>query len=140
MAGWTFYASHGKSRERLLREEFQRDDKEHTFRVIDYAEDSRTAYVLIERKPEGAWKPDYAYINDADGSIRFVAVVLTKHEPFGDFGFKELVETMGPAERRCPKRLIDKASPLRPEYVAGGRAWAARWRADCLANVGKETR
>src|SRR5262249_17415496 len=49
-----------------------------------------------------------------------------------DFGYKDLEESMGPVEARCPRRLIAATSALRhPDPEVEGN-YAARWRQKCL--------
>jgi Domain of unknown function (DUF6927) len=56
------------------------------------------------------------------------------------FGYKDISETMGPVETRCPKRIIAAASPLRhPDPSVEGN-YAARWRQKCLDQSAAKTR
>src|SRR5262249_18422828 len=72
-------------------------------------------------------------VNDADGSFRWIAVVLTrKANDAYDFGLKDMSEDMGPIEARCPRRIITAASPLRHPDPAIEGNYAARWRQKCL--------
>jgi hypothetical protein len=104
-----------------------------TNKVIDLAVVGTTVYVLCCRTPKAAWKPDTTYINDPDGSFRWIAVFLTqKARDAYDFGYKDMCESMGPIEARCPRRIIDAASQLRNADPAVEGNYAAQWRQKCL--------
>jgi hypothetical protein len=47
---------------------------------------------------------------------------------------------MGPVEARCPRRLVDAASPLRHPDPAVDGNYAARWRQKCLDQAAAKTR
>jgi hypothetical protein len=69
-------------------------------------------------------------INKTDGSRSvFAAVNLVRYQK--EYGepwvcFKELNETMGPNEARCPKTIFDLLTPLEP-----GNTYAQGWRDKC---------
>lgn len=53
-------------------------------------------------------------------------VCLTRaSERFLEFGYKDMDETMGPFESKCPKSIIDMLTPTTSE-------WANEWRRRCL--------
>jgi hypothetical protein len=110
-------------------------------KVIDHAVVGTTVYLLVARTPKAAWEPNTSYVNDADGSFRWIAVFLTrKARDAYDFGYKDLEESMGPVEARCPRRLIAAASPLRhPDPGVEGN-YAARWRQKCLDQATAKTK
>lgn len=58
-------------------------------------------------------------------------VVLFERRPFG---YKIMDETMGPCRYRCPRKILEKLSPL--DKIPGGTAWAAEWRAKAWNNLG----
>ncbi len=64
-------------------------------------------------------------------------VVLTQGQPkFSGFGWKEMCESMGPVESRCPTRILDRLSP--PDalgYKGECVTWAQQWRERCRANA-----
>lgn len=72
----------------------------------------------------------YAAVRDkATGTVW--ALVCLQQRGRGDFNFtyKEMDETMGPAEDRCPTAILNLLTPL-PE---GDKSYAAEWRARCQA-------
>jgi hypothetical protein len=143
--GWTSFPSRGRKTIDILKSEMERDNEFLSHRIVDYSIKGGTAYLLIERKlkPKSAdyGKPSDSYVNDPDGTIRFIAVVLTRRnarESY-DFSCKDMEECMGPYERDCPRRIIDKASPLRQlsetnKYLLAN---AHQWRKDCLERPAK---
>jgi hypothetical protein len=139
--GWTFQPSQGRDRVEIIRDLLDYETDAHAQKVIDYAVVVTTVYLLVSRTPKAAWEPSTTYVNDADGSFRWIAVVLTqKARDAYDFGHKELEESMGPVEASCPKRLIAAASPLRHPDPAVDGNYAARWRQKCLDQAAAKTR
>lgn len=131
--GWTFMQSRGRDPLDIIRELLDYETDAYAQNVIDHAVAGTTVYLLVRRMPKGAWEPDFHYVNDDDGSYRWIAVFLTRRaRDVFDFGYKDMSESMGPVEARCPKRLIAAASPLRHPDPAGERNYAARWRQKCL--------
>jgi hypothetical protein len=138
--GWTFMPSHGRGRFEIIAKQLDYENDAYTQKVIDQALDGATVYLLAERRPKGEWRPDSTYINDADGSFRWIGVFLTrKARDACDFGYKDMSESMGPRERRCPKRLIAHASPLRNPDLDHNGNYAAQWRRDCLNHRAKQS-
>jgi uncharacterized protein DUF6927 len=131
--GWTFMPSQGRDRVEIIRDLLDYETDAYAQKVIDHAVVGTTVYLLVARTPKAAWEPSTSYVNDADGSFRWIAVVLTsKARDAYDFGYKDMEESMGPVEARCPRRLIAAASPLRHPDLAVEGSYAARWRQKCL--------
>jgi hypothetical protein len=131
--GWTFMPSHGRDRAEIIRGKLDWDNDTFTDKVADHAVIGTTVYLVVCRTPKATWEPSTIYVNDADGSFRWIAVFLTrKARDAYDFGYKPLEESMGPVEASCPRRLIAAASPLRNPDPAVEGNYAARWRQKCL--------
>lgn len=138
--GWTFYASNGRSRLELCIKEIEYENERLIQRVIDSAVVGSVVYMLVERKFKIELtqedRDNYNYVIDPDGSYRSIAVFLTKSAKRAadgyDFGYKDMSEGMGPVEKSCPKRIIDKASALRDPT-----GYAGQWRAACLERIAK---
>jgi hypothetical protein len=131
--GWTFMPSRGRDAVEIIRDQLECENDTFADKVIDHAVVGTTIYLLVARTPKAAWKPCATYVNDADGSFRWIAVVLTsKARDAYDFGYKELEEWMGPVEASCPKRIIAAASALRDPDPSNEGNYAARWRKKCL--------
>lgn len=62
------------------------------------------------------------------------AVILThgkdRRDPYFNFGYKEMCETCGPGECKCPKSILDLLTPTESE-------WANEWRQRCRENLKK---
>lgn len=52
------------------------------------------------------------------------------------FGYKDVDETMGPTEARCPARILDLLTPL-PEDEMQTTQWARRWRERCREAISR---
>jgi hypothetical protein len=131
--GWTFMPSRSRNRLEMIRPLLNYENDSYTQQIIDHALTGTTVYLLAERKPKGPWEPDHTYINDPDGTFRWIAVFQTRRDRGEfDFGYKDQCESMGPCQTACPTRLIDHASPLRHPDPDHERNWAAQWRRDCL--------
>jgi hypothetical protein len=131
--GWTFTPSQGRDRLEIIRPLLDYETDTYAQKVIDHAVVGTTVYLLVSRAPKAAWEPSTTYVNDSDGSLRWIAVYLTrKARDAYDFGYKDLQEDMGPVEAGCPRRIIAAASPLRHPDPAVEGNYAARWRQKCL--------
>jgi hypothetical protein len=60
----------------------------------------------------------------------FAIICLTRHTPKARdgyvFGYKDMDETVGPCEEKCPVSILDLLTPTESE-------WANKWRANCRA-------
>lgn len=76
--------------------------------------------------------------SDAGHSIDCVTalVYLTQGTAQSGFGYKDMDESMGPVETRCPVKILDMLSPVH-NLGAGeqGAQWATQWRAACRINA-----
>ena len=61
---------------------------------------------------DGSPVEDTTYVTDADGSITFGAVFLTRYDD-GCWGYKDMEESAGPNESRAPLGLIELLSDLK---------------------------
>jgi hypothetical protein len=133
--------SQGRSAVDIIRSQLEWENDNFADKVIDHAVVGTTFYLLVCRTPKAAWDPSTTYINGADGSFRWIAVFLTRKAGDSyDFGYKDIAETMGPVETRCPRRIITAASPLRHADPPIEGNYAARWRQKCLDQCAAKTR
>ena len=73
---------------------------------------------------DGTPVEDTTYMTDADGSITFAAVFLTRYDD-GCWGYKDMEESAGPVESRAPLSLLALLSELKdPDSYA--HAWRQR--------------
>lgn len=64
-----------------------------------------------------------------DGTITAAAVILVRC-PAGQFGYKDMTETMGPYETVGPA-FLTHLSPIRPDATSDSAQWARDWRERC---------
>lgn len=88
-----------------------------------------TWYVAIRASfdtPEAAqaFTPGQVFTPAADGSYVFAAVILTEQSG-GEWGYKDMDETMGPVPSEAPAMILDLLSPTTHPYAL---AWRARCR------------
>lgn len=120
--GWTFY---DKDPDRTAQDEIRgllEWTSENTVsRVLDMATVKRTIYAAVETTT----------IATGEKHV-WAAVVLISYRrssDWGNFGYKDMEEGMGPVESECPLRilrLLDEPAP---------NEWAAQWRERCRANA-----
>lgn len=97
-------------------------------------------YLAIRLTPkpgqEVAEPPMRGYVPDDTGRIVYAGVVLTSRRD-GEWGYKDLCETMGPHEAQAPLKLLDLLSPLDPETGRYAQGWRDKVRATHEARRGR---
>lgn len=117
--GWTDYHRRPADPRAELRSLVTRDGPEGSRRALADAFVGSTWYAAVEDiTPQGAQHV-------------WAAVFLVKRGKA--FGYKDMCESMGPCEDRCPKRILDLLTPLDDTYPHVG--YAADWRARCRSNL-----
>src|SRR4051794_31910478 len=72
-----------------------------------------------------AWNTYYAAVEYTEGERKgkvFAVVIVLKHAPNDytyNITYREMDESCGPVESRCPVRILDKLSPIDELYTAG---------------------
>lgn len=129
--GWLFYTDR--------RVKTYAEEKAEIARLCTFETDTRKTLLLKACKVGSTW---YAaakvtnidgapvehrtYVTDADGSITFGAVFLTRYDE-GCWGYKDMEESVGPVESRAPLSLLVLLSELKdPDSYA--HAWRQRCR------------
>ncbi len=110
--GWTWlYRPKGKPLRAFFDQEFSREG----WKLLDCASTLGVSYLAVQSV--GAY------------------VVLTAHRPKDDFnfGYKDMAESMGPHESRCPERILKLLTPTDSEY-------ALEWRKRCYDYLEKAHR
>lgn len=106
--------------------------------IVEGSMRGSVAYLAI-RFPAALVKDEGSYIPDADGSITWCAVILTKSDKRAsdgyDFGYKDMEETMGPCEADCPAKILNILSALRDP-----NSYAHDWRKRCRESLAKPKR
>lgn len=119
--GWTYvnYRPPGLSHAEFFSREFFRPPSQGgTTRIVD------SAYVSAE---EGS--VFYAAVaTDSDETEVWALIVLTRGRAGSEFGWKEMDETMGPAEDCCPARILDLLTETENSY-------ALEWRQRCRDRI-----
>ena len=129
--GWLFYTDR--------RVQTYADEKAEIERLCTFQSDTRKTVLLKACKVGSTWYAaakvtnvdgspveDATYITDADGSITFAAVFLTRYDE-GCWGYKDMEESAGPVESRAPLSLLALLSELKdPDSYA--HAWRQRCR------------
>jgi hypothetical protein len=73
----------------------------------------------------------YAAVRDKDSGTTWALIIkITRSRGYWNFTYKEMDETMGPAEDRCPARILDLLSPASSEHASG-------WRRRCRQNAAR---
>ncbi|MEC7761741.1 MAG: hypothetical protein VX874_07545 [Pseudomonadota bacterium] len=129
--GWLFYPDR--------RVKSYADEKQEIERLCTFETETHRTLLLKACKVGSTWYAaakfvnvdgspveDATYVTDADGSITFGAVFLTRYDD-GCWGYKEMEEASGPVESRAPVSLLALLSELKdPDSYA--HAWRKRCR------------
>ncbi|MFG6585534.1 DUF6927 domain-containing protein [Sulfitobacter sp. 1A12779] len=129
--GWLFYTDR--------RVKSYADEKAEIARLCTFETDTRKTVLVKACKVCSTWYAalrltqvdgspveDATYVTDADGSITFAAVFLTRYDE-GCWGYKDVEESAGPVESRAPLSLLALLSELKdPDSYA--HAWRQRCR------------
>ncbi|KIC39827.1 hypothetical protein RA27_17405 [Ruegeria sp. ANG-R] len=129
--GWLFYTDR--------RVKTYADEKAEITRLCSFETDIRKTELIKARKVGSTWYAaarvakldgspveDATYVTDADGSITFGAVFLTRYDD-GCWGYKDMEESAGPVGSRAPLGILALLSDLKdPESYA--HAWRQRCR------------
>jgi hypothetical protein len=128
--GWLFYTDR--------RVQTYADEKAEIAQLCTFESDRRKTELVKACKVGSTWYAaakvtsidgspveDTTYLTDADGSITFGAVFLTRYDD-GCWGYKDMEESAGPNESRAPLGLIERLSDLKDEG-----SYAQDWRQRC---------
>jgi len=128
--GWFFYTDR--------RVKSYADGKAEIARLCTFESDSRKTELVKACKLGSTWYAaarftnldgtpveDTTYVTDADGSITFGAVFLTRYDD-GCWGCKDMEESAGPVEFRAPLSLLALLSDLKDPD-----SYAQDWRQRC---------
>jgi hypothetical protein len=128
--GWTFYSGWNSPRDAQA-------ERREVERLLTWDTPGGAAHMLDARKVGSVWyaavrvtrggESQRDYVPALDGSYVFCAVILTQRSG-GEWGYKDISETMGPAECRAPELILKLLSPL-----TDPDGYAAKWRAECRA-------
>ncbi|SDX75664.1 DUF6927 domain-containing protein [Roseicitreum antarcticum] len=129
--GWLFYTDR--------RVKTCADEKAEIARLCSFETDTRKTELVKACKVGSTWYAaarvtnidgtpidDATYVTDADGSITFGAVFLTRYDD-GCWGYKDMEESAGPVESRAPLSLLNLLSGLK-DFDSYAQAWRQRCR------------
>jgi len=107
--GWTgLHRERGTSDLDFFRQEYNDPDNH---KVLDAARNGTTVYLAYQSGEE---------------VVGIVVLTQVSRDPYYNFYYKDMDETMGPYEAKCPERILDQLTPTTDEN-------ALRWREDCRA-------
>ncbi|QIE48132.1 hypothetical protein G5B38_21245 (plasmid) [Pseudohalocynthiibacter aestuariivivens] len=128
--GWLFYTDG--------RVQTYADEKAEITRLCSFETDTRKTELIKACKVGSIWYAaakvinfdgtpveDATYVTDADGSITFGAVFLTRYDD-GCWGYKDMEESAGPVDSRAPLSLLSLLSELKDQ-----ESYAHAWRQRC---------
>jgi hypothetical protein len=79
LMGWTYFASNGRDTITLLKNKINEDGTFAKWEWLDHAQKGSVVYAVVRKTPKGG-NNDTAYVHDADGSYRFILVLLTSRK------------------------------------------------------------
>ena len=144
--GWTSYARYNSPKTRAEeRAEIIRlytslvPDAPYTAECLMASKVGTTWYVAIRLVPKPGAEIDgpvlRGYLPDGAGSLVYAGVILTgRHD--GEWGYKDMSESMGPSQAEAPLKLMALLSPLDPEADTYARGWRERVAAHHAARRG----
>ena len=103
-----------------LTAQYNHDSEHRVYRVLAAARAASTVYMAIESADKATGE-----------SFVLAAVILISNTRKHGFGYKDMVETMGPCECACPDRIMRLLSPVTDLPDPG---YAAAWRASVAAH------
>ena len=119
--GWTFTNKpKGESVKEFFSKEFNYENETSVGRVIDCSASLREAYLAyeIEKKNNGGQKE----------VVAIVCLIQYTKDPYYNFGYKDMDETMWPYYYNCPERILKLLTPTTNEN-------ALEWRKRCWENI-----
>jgi hypothetical protein len=136
--GWTFTnRPHGQSVREFFEQAFNYDKPAEgkSGKIIACSATWTTAYMAYEIKsPLNRHLTDPTWSPKAMKREVVALVCLLRNVPRAldgyNFGYKDMDESMGPCEARCPKTILDLLTPTTHEY-------ALEWRKRCQERIDK---
>lgn len=112
--GWTFY--HRPAGQ---------TDRQHFESELGLAK--RDLKILESATKNGTF---YAAVQDPDGSVWALVILIQRVRGEYNFGYKDMDETVGPAVHDCPAKVLDLLTPTDSQ-------WANEWRVKCRATLAR---
>lgn len=123
--GWTTMHYTGTAKQFFI----DRYKNEPNFEIVDIAiKNFRDVYIAVKNLKDG-----YIY-------CQTYMLYRAPKSSYENFGYKPISEFMGPVNAQCPKRILDKLTPLdelveKFNYTEDGVEYARGWRKRCLESI-----
>lgn len=124
--GWTYtHKDKGITIKDFFTKEFSGENGE----VIDCAVvERKTAYIAYRGKK-----------GRLEGKVTAFICLLGYSKDYYNFGYKDMDETMGAYEAKCPERILNLLSPVEEFGLSErGMEYASEWRKSCWENINKK--
>lgn len=125
--GWTFtYKNPNMSVREFFEQQFNINNPAKNIygKIIGFSATWTTAYIA------------YEFVQNGERKV-FAFVCLLRHVPKAkdgyNFGYKDMDESMGPCEYKCPKTILKMLTPTEHEY-------AKEWRKRCWDRIEKRAK
>lgn len=129
--GWTsmhatFYKSNG-----------QVDRKAECDNLLNWEDENRKTETLKSQMVGSVYYAAVKRTDKKNGNFEVTAAVILTHgkdrrNPYFNFGYKDMCETSGPYDCKCPKAILDLLTPTDSER-------AKEWRERCWKNLKKKS-
>jgi hypothetical protein len=116
--GWLFSTNFNPDRRAELDKQLNRRTENSEYRVLKSAMVGATYYAAVE-------------VTRGDTREVIAVVILTEASRDGGWGYKDMDETMGPYEARCPAGILNLLTPT-------DNKTALEWRQRCRDNISRK--
>ncbi len=130
--GWLFYCHRVDDVEAEIKKLCTFDSGKVSQAPIYITHHGSTWYAAVKTTFKNKVPDNVRYECDLNRSYVFALVFLTRRHD-GEWGYKEMTESVGPCEANAPRKLIKMLSPTSSE-------WANQWRESCLRNATLKSR
>lgn len=116
--GWTFmHRPKGHTDRAWIEREF---GAEYSKKIVAVASTPGVMHVVIQIPAV----EEPSLVPNEDGNVLLCLVILTKwiRGDHYNWGYKDMSEFAGPVETKCPLKLLDLLSPIKPEVIAAAEA------------------
>lgn len=128
--GWSFSHITCTPSEVLLRM-VERDEYVKLDDKGNVVERNPSPYKLLDIAIVALSEAYMAVLDTRDGKVRAWTFMIRtgSRKTHWNFGYKDMSEDMGPCMYRCPKRILDRLSPVEECYsTVSSQEWATKWR------------
>ena len=130
--GWTYHYNIPRNERAEIEALCTFENEDRACRPIRTSQVGTVWYLAVEVQLKDLTAETYGYEVDAMGRYVFGVVILTRRSA-GEWGYKDMDESMGPVEAQAPLALLDLLSPTTKEY-------AISWREQCRKTAAMRSR